>query len=47
VVPIDKLSIVRAMGVARLTLGERFSKRSLAGLVLLTAGTFLPILPFA
>jgi len=47
VVPIDKLSIVLAMGLARLTLGERFSKRSLAGLVLLTAGTFLPILPFA
>jgi len=43
VVPIDKLSIVLAMGAARLLLGERFSKRSLAGLVLLTAGTLLPV----
>ncbi|MCL2856137.1 MAG: EamA family transporter [Oscillospiraceae bacterium] len=44
VVPIDKLSIVLTMGFAGLFLKERFSKRSLAGLVLLTTGTLLPIL---
>ena len=43
VVPIDKLSIVLTMGFARLFLGERFSKKSIAGLALLTAGTLLPI----
>ena len=45
VVPIDKLSIVLTMGFARLFLGERFSKRSLVGLGLLTFGTLLPIFP--
>jgi len=44
VVPIDKLSIVITMGFAFLFLGERFSKRSLAGLVLLTIGTLLPVI---
>ncbi|MCL2702723.1 MAG: EamA family transporter [Defluviitaleaceae bacterium] len=44
VVPIDKLSVVLTMGFARLFLGERFSKRSLTGLALLTAGTLLPII---
>jgi len=44
VVPIDKLSIVLTMGFARLFLGERFSKRSLVGLILLTIGTLVPIL---
>ena len=44
VVPIDRLSIVLTMGFARLFLGERFSKRSLAGLALLTVGTLFPIL---
>jgi len=44
VVPIDKLSIVLTMAFARLFLGERFSRRSIIGLVLLTAGTLLPIL---
>jgi len=43
VVPIDKLSIVLTMGFARLFLGEKFSKQSLVGLLLLTAGTLLPI----
>jgi len=43
VVPIDKLSIVLTMAFARLFLKERFSKRSIAGLVLLTTGTLLPI----
>jgi len=43
VVPIDKLSIVLTMGFARLFLGERFSIRSIAGLVLLTAGTLVSI----
>ena len=44
VVPIDKLSIVLVMCFARVFLGERFSKRSLIGLALLTIGTLLPIL---
>ena len=43
VVPIDKLSIVFTMGFARVFLGERFSKRSLLGLLLLTIGTLLPV----
>ena len=43
VVPIDKLSIVLVMLFARLFLGERFTKRSLAGLALLVVGTLLPI----
>jgi len=43
VVPIDKLSIVLTMGFARLFLGERFSLRSICGLILLTIGTLLPI----
>jgi len=41
VIPIDKLSIVFTMGFARLVLGERFSKRSIFGLVLLTLGTLM------
>ena len=43
VVPIDKLSVVLTMAFARVFLGERFSKRSLAGLTLLTIGTLLPV----
>ena len=43
VVPVDKLSIVLTMGFARVFLGERFSRRSLAGLALLTIGTLLPV----
>ena len=42
VVPIDQLSIVITMGFARLFLGERFTKQSLIGLALLTAGILLP-----
>jgi len=41
VIPIDKLSIVFTMGFARLILGEKFSKRSVLGLILLTIGTLL------
>jgi len=43
VVPIDKLSIVLTMGFARLFLGERFSKKTIAGLALLTIGTLMPV----
>jgi len=43
VVPIDKLSIVLIMAFARVFLDERFSLRSLAGLVVLTIGTLLPV----
>ena len=43
VVPIDKLSIVLTMGFARAFLSERFTKRSLFGLFLLTIGTLLPV----
>lgn len=43
VVPIDKLSIVLTMGFAFLFLKEKFSRRSVAGLTLLTAGTLLPV----
>jgi len=43
VVPIDKLSIVITMGFAFIFLGERFSWRSVVGLVLLTVGTLLPV----
>ncbi|MCL2528182.1 MAG: EamA family transporter [Defluviitaleaceae bacterium] len=41
VVPIDRLSIIVTMGFARLVLGERFSWRSIAGLLVLVAGTLL------
>jgi transporter family protein len=44
VVPIDKLSIVLTMGFARLFLEERFSKRSIIGLGLLTIGTLTLLL---
>lgn len=44
VVPIDQLSIVLTMGFARLFLGERFSKRSLLGLAILTTGILLPVI---
>jgi len=43
VVPIEKLNILLTMGFAKVFLGERFSKRSLCGLALLTVGTLLPI----
>jgi len=44
VVPIDRLGILLTMGFARLFLGERFTKRSLIGLTLLTVGTLLSVL---
>jgi len=44
VVPVDKLSIVATMAFARVVLGERFSKRSLIGLAILTLGTLLPVI---
>jgi len=43
VVPIDKLSIVLTMGFSRAILGERFNKKSLIGLFILTVGTLLPV----
>jgi transporter family protein len=43
VVPIDRMSILLAMGFARIFLGERYSKRSLLGLAMLAAGTLLVI----
>jgi len=43
VVPVDQLSIVITMGFARVFLGERFSKQSLIGLAILTAGILLPV----
>ena len=43
VVPVDQLSIVMTMGFARLFLSERFSKQSLIGLAILTAGILLPV----
>ena len=47
VVPVDKLSIVLTMTFARIFLRENFSKRSIAGLILLTVGTLTPVLLFA
>jgi len=43
VVPIDKLSILLTMLFAGIFLKEKFSKKSLIGLALLTIGTLLPI----
>ena len=42
VVPIDQLSILLTMAFARIFLGERFSKRSLIGLAVLTLGILFP-----
>jgi transporter family protein len=44
VVPVDKLSVLVTMVFARIFLKEKFSKRSITGLVLLTAGTLFPII---
>ena len=41
VVPIDKLSIVVAIAFSRIFLGERLTKKSFIGLVLLVGGTLL------
>jgi len=46
VVPIDKLSIVLTMIFALLFLGEKFTKKSVLGLILLTTGTLFPIILF-
>ena len=43
VVPIDQLSIVLTMGFAALFLKEKFSRRSVIGLAVLTAGILLPV----
>ena len=43
VVPVDQLSIVLTMGFAALFLKEKFTKRSVFGLGILTAGILLPI----
>lgn len=43
VVPIDKLSVVLVIVFAKLFLGEKISRQSFIGLVLLTAGTLLPV----
>lgn len=44
VVPIDKLSILISMGFSYFVLKEKFTKKSLLGLFLLTAGTLLLII---
>lgn len=44
VVPIDKLSILISMGFSYFVLKEKFTKKSLVGLFLLTAGTLLLII---
>jgi len=44
VVPIDKLSIVVTMLFARIVLRERFTRRAVFGLALLTIGTLLPLI---
>lgn len=44
VVPIDKLSILITIAFSYFVLKEKLTKKSLAGLVLMTAGTFLLVL---
>ena len=44
VVPIDKLSVVVTVIFSRVFLKERLSRRAAFGLVLLVAGTLLPLL---
>jgi len=44
VVPVDRSSILLTMVLARIFFGERFSKRSLTGLGLLTVGTVILVL---
>lgn len=44
VVPIDKMSVVITLALAFIFLHESFTARSLAGSVLITAGTFLMVL---
>lgn len=44
VVPLDKLSVVVTIVFSRVFLGERLSRRALAGFALLAAGTGLLLL---
>ncbi|NLM76069.1 MAG: EamA family transporter [Clostridiaceae bacterium] len=44
VVPIDKLSIVLTVAFSRIFLGEKLTKKSFAGLILITAGTLTLLL---
>lgn len=44
VVPIDKMSVVITLALAFIFLHESFTARSLAGSVLITAGTLLMVL---
>ena len=44
VAPIDKLSILITVAFARVFLGEKLSRKALAGLAVLTAGTLLTLL---
>lgn len=44
VVPIDKLSVVITMIFAAIFLHEQFTVKSVVGLILITAGTFLMVL---
>lgn len=43
VVPVDRLSVLLTMLFARLILNERFTRRSLIGLAVLTIGILLPV----
>ena len=44
VAPIDKLSILITVAFARVFLGEKLSRKALAGLAVLTVGTLLTLL---
>jgi len=44
VVPVDKLSVIITLVLAFLLLGEKFTAKSLAGCVLIGAGTLLMVL---
>ncbi len=45
VVPIDKLSILVTIAFSYIVFKEKLSKKSAAGLVLITAGTLMMALP--
>lgn len=45
VVPIDKLSILVTVAFSSIVLKERLSARAICGLVLITAGTLLMLVP--
>ena len=44
VVPIDKLSILVTVAFSYIVLKEKLTKKSLAGLAMITAGTLLPVI---